>query len=448
MSSKNVLYIVICCLVLILSTQAYLISDYFKTTQAGLIRESDAILEQAFHSDLDHREIRFRHLTGKDTIEYAPVHTQENSVFINADDKNISGEDIMKNLDLMINSFVSETVPLAIQDLDSITEGILRSRNIRSDFVVSRIDAEGRVIEQSRDDSAASFFSVSSKIFPLNLENTAFLRLTLLNPFGIIVQRMALMLIGSLVFSVICIFAFRFLLQILARQKQLMAIKNDFFGSTAHELKRPVARLHMAVNSLASPRIDGDREKKERYWAVSKEAVAEMSAKIDMIMTLSMAEEGIFRLSVAEFDLSATIRALKEQFQVFSEKEVGVNTESLPESLMIKGDETHIRQCIANLIDNAVKYSGAVVDIVIALRREGKSVYISVKDNGIGIAPDKREMVFEKYARINTGSAAPSGFGIGLNYVKTVIEKHRGQVSLTSEVGKGSEFVLSLPVRM
>ncbi|MFT4073459.1 MAG: HAMP domain-containing sensor histidine kinase [Dysgonamonadaceae bacterium] len=445
MSNKGLLYIAVACLGLILLAQTYLVLDYFNTTRVALSRESDAILKETFHRDLNKRNKLFQQTLGLDTIAYSPEVSPEKSITVDARENNMKDDDFVNNLDVIINIATSQTVPLNVYSIDSITQTILQTRKIHSDFVIARIDSTGKTIESSHSKSRAGLFSISSAPLLINPKNSESLQLTLINPFGVIVKRMALMLISSFAFALICIVAFVKLMRILARQKELMAVKNDFFGTTAHELKRPVARLRMAIDSLGTERVYTNREKKERYLAISKEAVNEMSSTIQMILALSMAEEGVFELSITEFDLIPIICQLKGQFVSTSSKAVEINTPELPERLAVRGDETHIRQTIANLIDNAIKYSGEKVTITIKVVSEAKNVLVTVIDNGVGIAPEKQELVFEKYTRIPGQKKSISGFGIGLSYVKAVIEKHGGSISLRSQIDRGSEFVFSLP---
>jgi signal transduction histidine kinase len=109
-------------------------------------------------------------------------------------------------------------------------------------------------------------------------------------------------------------------------------------------------------------------------------------------------------------------------------------------------DKDHLRQCIANLLDNAIKYSGDSVKIFIIIQKLNDSLRLTVKDNGIGIETDKINKLFEKYTRLNSEQNSTAGFGIGLSYVKTVIEKHYGKIEVKSVTGIGSEFSLNIPV--
>ena len=223
-------------------------------------------------------------------------------------------------------------------------------------------------------------------------------------------------------------------------------MKNDFFGNTAHELKRPVAQLHLAIEALSKPAVIENVAKRERYLAISKEATKDMSEKITMIMTLSMAEEGVFKLNYSHFNLLEEVEKLKVQFSTVADKDVNIEIENASSDVMIKGDRDHLSQCIANLIDNAIKYSGVSVLIYISIQKMKDAWLLSVKDNGIGIKSEHIDRVFDKYTRLNTDAGTPSGFGIGLSYVKAVVEKHAGRMEVKSEEGRGSEFAMIIPV--
>jgi len=165
-----------------------------------------------------------------------------------------------------------------------------------------------------------------------------------------------------------------------------------------------------------------------------------------MIMTLSMAEEGVFNLNYSEFDINGVISDLREKFMAIADKKISILFENQEEKVIVRADRDHISQTIANLIDNAIRYSKESVQILITTQQIKKTLVLLVKDNGIGIRPEKINQVFEKYVRLNPEAGSPSGFGIGLSYVKAVVDKHSGRIELKSEVSIGSEFILYLPV--
>lgn len=444
MKNRFITILSILCLFLIFGSQTSIVFDHFRTTHDFLERETNAVLDDAYHAELDLRQ-KSREKGSKDII--IPPPTPKNTIVYNLDKMNIDKSDMLGLMNTAINEVVSKKKPLNIHKLDSLTSVILKARNIQSDFVVRVINpGTGMVLESSKKSFANSHFLIYSKYLPLDFEKKKSLQLVLINPFASIFKQMGTLLLSSFLLSLFCFYGLWFLFRIQARQKKLIDIKNDFFGHTAHELKRPVAHLHMALEALSNPAINENTAKRERYLAISKEATRDMSEKITMIMTLSMAEEGVFRLNYSEFDLNEVIAELKEKFLAIAEKSVAIQVENPTEKMIVKADKEHLSQSIANLIDNAIRYSKESVQIFISLQKIKTELILHVKDNGIGIKPERMDYVFEKYTRLNTETGSPPGFGIGLSYVKAVVEKHAGRIELKSEMAKGSEFILYLPV--
>ena len=253
-NSNHIIYIVTTCIFLIFVAQGYLVMDYFSTTRSGLIRESDAILEETFKQDLNLRNKIYKHIVGEDTLKQIPPHTKANTVNFDMGFKQVSHENVLNSLELTINSFISQTVPINIRTLDSVTSTVLRSRNIKSEFDIRLIDLKsGKTLSQSKPNKGLTIFQIPSQKLNIDLDKKQALQLTLLNPFGEILKRMGLMFLSSLSLAFICLLAFRYLIKILAKQKQLVTFKNEFLSNIAHELKRPVASLTFNLDCLSIP---------------------------------------------------------------------------------------------------------------------------------------------------------------------------------------------------
>jgi len=445
MSPKHISYIASVCLLLIMATQAYLVYDYYQTTRAGLVRESDAILQEAFRKDLSIRGEAYKHSVGEDTLKTPPPSTNENTASTSIQLAKEYKDNLTTLLDLTINNFISKSIPLNLNKLDSITGTILASRQIHSAYIINLVDpTNNQVLQQSKRGSISSFLVLSSKLLQTDLENKKSLQLILVNPFGVIITRMALMLASSLALSVICMFAFRFLLITLARQKKLVAFKNEFLGTIAHELKRPVASLMVNLDCMTMPTFAEDKTKRELLVSKSINATTELNDTIHMIVALAKVEEGLLVPDKQQIDLRQLFEELKGRFVNNAYKGVKIQTVYEADELMVTADRRLLSQCFANLIDNAIKYSDNEVLITITLKKEANRIVIWIKDNGFGISPEKLPSIFEKYSRAHTDNTKINGYGIGLNYVKTIVEKHKGEVSVQSKVGVGSEFVVKL----
>lgn len=450
MSTKAISYIAIISLFLVFLTQAYLIVDYFQTVREALIRESDAIISDAFREDLDKRNSLFK---SNDSLyvadKFNPIsgedeNDEDSGVVFDMSDTGGQGG-LLNNFDLIMNLFISKYIPININILDSVAGEVLHRRNIFSDYLVEIIDPKtDSILSASKYLSRSSLFIIPSQPYPLDFENKQALRLILINPFSLIIKRMGLMLIASIIFSVICLLAFRFLIRVLAKQKQLVKFKNEFLSNIAHELKRPVSSLLVNMEALEfAPSVSTDK-----YAGMmlknSVNSLNELKGTISMIVGLAKVEEGLLVLNKIPVDPVMLLEDLRMRFISSPAKKVKIETHFEISDIIIQADELMLTQCFANLIDNAIKYSHAEVLIVLSLVAKGSMIEVSIKDNGIGIPAEKIGTIFEKYSRVDH-QAKVGGFGIGLNYVKTIIEKHGGNISVKSEPGVGSEFIVSLP---
>jgi signal transduction histidine kinase len=173
-------------------------------------------------------------------------------------------------------------------------------------------------------------------------------------------------------------------------------------------------------------------------------SLTELNGAISMIVGLAKVQEGLLMLNKQPANITRIIQDLQNRFISSPSKKLTINADLGDEDVVITADSLMLTQCFANLIDNAIKYSGSVVEINISIKLNTNNVLVIFKDNGIGIPAEKIDKIFDKYSRVDNNTKV-NGFGIGLNYVKTIIEKHQGKISVTSEPGVGSEFTVSLP---
>lgn len=442
---KIIAYITSLSLFLIFASQAYLVYEYFVTTRNGLSRESNNILNDAFRTDLSRRNDIFEKINGTDQTIIAPPITDKSTAVIDLSQTESKDDNVLSIIDKAINTHISTIAPLDINKLDSITKTILKNKKINTDFIIKVIDQKsGKTITESPKTFNWSVFLISSDYITIDLYKKNVLQLVLVNPFKEIVERMGLMLGSSLIFSLICFWAFSYLQRILARQKELVAFKNDFLSSIAHELKRPVASLSFNLDCLTMPEVQSNAERNNQLLKRSISATDEMNATINMLVALAREEEGMLKLKRTETDLVQMLTSLKDRFGGSSFKKVTLDIQCELTQLKFNCDEELLNHCVANLIDNAIKYSGKEVKIDLGLKQTDTHTIISVKDNGNGIAEDKLTDIFGKYKRANTATDKTGGFGIGLNYVKTIVEKHGGRVEVESTPGVGSEFRIVL----
>lgn len=256
-------------------------------------------------------------------------------------------------------------------------------------------------------------------------------------------QMLPMILSSFFIFLLLATVSF-LILWALIKQKRITENNIDFFNNTAHELKTPLTNISLALKLLGN-KYEGI--KSDRYAQIIKCENSKLSDQIERVLFLSKMENGEYVMKEEELDLKEIVTEVVENMSLLINETKGSIDLKLPASSpKIRGDYLHINNVFRNLIDNALKYCEGVPKIKIEIKEEGNHVRVVVADNGIGISAQDREHVFEKFQRVNTGDIKRvKGFGIGLAYVKKVIEMHQGVVTVESELNKGSQFKLLIP---
>lgn len=447
MSTKTITRLAVFSLLFVFLTQTYLVYDYFKSVRFAIIKESDAIITEVFRIDLNNRNAQYSMISAQSRAVDGYFSNEDSEKALDFDLRQMQskGEGVTGNLDIFLHTIVSNFIPMSIQTIDSITSNVLRSRDITSNYLIQLINpSTNQVIESSKNISLGSLFVIRSKPLQLDFEGEQALVLQLVNPFTLIIQRMGLMLLTSIVFSIICLLAFMSLRTTLAKQKQLVRFKNEFLSNIAHELKRPIASLFVNCEMLQIPQIIESEAQRELYVRNSMNSLNELNGTISMIVGLAKEEEGLLTLNKKQIKLVEMLEDLMSGVIGNRNKQINFETNFESVNVVVSADPVMLQQCFANVIDNAIKYSKAEVHIKISLFVRGKFVELHFEDNGIGIPAAKIDSIFQKYSRVDENSNI-KGFGIGLSYVKTIIEKHGGSISVESAEGVGSNFKILLP---
>ena len=260
----------------------------------------------------------------------------------------------------------------------------------------------------------------------------------------VILRKMSGVIAASLILFLILAFSFWFLIHTMLKQKSLEEMKSDFTNNITHELKTPVAVAYAANDALLNFDAGNDPEKRREYLEISQGQLEKLEGMIEQILSMSMESRKTFELRRETIELEPLLQKLSEQHRLSAGKPCDIHID-VEKGLVLDADRFHLSNILSNLIDNAIKYSGSSVRIDITAKATDEGVEIRVRDNGIGIAPDKQKHIFEKFYRVPTGNVHDvKGYGLGLYYAKTMVEKHGGTITVTSTPGKGSDFVLSL----
>jgi signal transduction histidine kinase len=263
-----------------------------------------------------------------------------------------------------------------------------------------------------------------------------------------LIQSMWIMLATTLSFIFIIAGAFGASFFIIYRQKKLDSLKTDFINNMTHEFKTPVASISLATQMLKNERILADPEKIKRYSGIIEEENKRLSGHIENVLQVARYDKGEFKLNITDIHLNELLSDISSSLELRITTDGGELIRHLDaQNDLIKGDKAHLTNVFYNILENAIKYrKESALTIILSTHSNAKGVTIAIEDNGIGISGEDQKMIFQKFYRVPTGNIHNvKGFGLGLSYVKIIVDAHRGSIKLESELGKGSIFELFLP---
>ncbi|MEM9837263.1 MAG: HAMP domain-containing sensor histidine kinase [Bacteroidota bacterium] len=256
-------------------------------------------------------------------------------------------------------------------------------------------------------------------------------------------------LLASLLFALIILSCVGYTLYVIYRQKQLSDMKTDFINNMTHEFKTPIATISLATESITNPKISGYPDKVARFANIIKQENKRMNKQVEKVLQMAKLDKNELKLNLAPVDLHEVINNAVQYISLQVDPRGGrVTTQLAATPHQVEGDVTHLSNVINNLLDNANKYSPETPTIHISTRQTGSGMEVAIKDQGLGMNKEALKHIFDRFYRVNTGDRHDvKGFGLGLSYVKTIVEAHHGKIKVKSEPGKGSCFTLYFPYR-
>jgi len=263
----------------------------------------------------------------------------------------------------------------------------------------------------------------------------------------IVWMQMLTWLILSAIFILILIISSYYSNAFFMKQKKLSEMKSDFVNNMTHEFKTPIATISLASEMLMNKNIYNDPLKTKLYATVIHDENIRLESQVEQVLKISLLDRKEVRIRKKELDLHKVIAKTVGNFNLIVKKRDGSIVSFLyAKNAIINADRAHIINVISNLLDNANKYSPEAPEICITTRNIGEGILLSIEDEGIGISKENQKNIFKKLYRIHTGDIHDiKGFGLGLYYVKTIVELHSGIIKCFSELGKGSKFDVYLP---
>jgi two-component system phosphate regulon sensor histidine kinase PhoR len=263
-----------------------------------------------------------------------------------------------------------------------------------------------------------------------------------------LLKQIVTILTSSLVFIIIIGISFFWMMRSFLQQKKLSEMKTDFINNMTHELKTPITTIALASEALKDPEVIKNESRLNRYANLISEENKKLEGQVERVLQIARIDKGDSSIALAQIDLHDIIAEVAHNAGLMlEEKACALSLQLDAAKSIIYGDPVHIYSIINNLLDNAIKYSGAKPEISIKTHNIDHKIVVEIADNGIGMANEELKKVFDKFYRVPTGNVHNvKGFGLGLSYVKTMLEAHSGTISVKSAPGKGSTFNIVLPL--
>lgn len=258
------------------------------------------------------------------------------------------------------------------------------------------------------------------------------------------------LLAGSAGLLLVIVFSFAYSMFTIIRQRKLSELKNDFINNMTHEFKTPISTVSLACQALSDKDIPQTPELTGNYINIISEENRRLGLMAEKILQTAILEQGKLNLRFERINLHTLIQDVVKNISIQVEiRDGSIATELLADDPFLKADKVHLSNMIYNLLDNANKYSPRRPTILVTTGNTPDGLILRVKDNGIGISKSNQKKIFEKLYRVPTGDVHNvKGFGLGLSYVKFVVEKHGGTISVESDLNKGSTFIVFLPCNL
>lgn len=353
--------------------------------------------------------------------------------------------------------FLLETLPLEqridLGKLDSLIGRSLAEVGIAMKFNF-RIDVEAddslQRVNRRVDGTIIPSASYKVRLFPNDVISDRYdLVVFLEGKSSLVMKEMAALIILSIIFISIIIVSFIYVIRTIFTQKQFGESVINFINNMTHEFKTPISTIALASEAIAKPETLKSKAKLTKYNSVIADENVRMKRQVDKILQMAVLEEGEFELKRLPVDMHDVIgQAVKNISLQIDRKEGSLMTILNAKTCVVNGDAVHLTNIIHNVLDNAIKYSPQRPKVKIATHSDGRFLTVSVQDSGIGIPKEHLGRIFDKYYRVPTGNTHDvKGFGLGLSYVKLIAEAHDGNVSITSEPGKGTTVEIMLPYK-
>ncbi len=255
------------------------------------------------------------------------------------------------------------------------------------------------------------------------------------------------MLLISIILIIVIVYSFTYTITTIFRQKRLSEMKNDFINNMTHEFKTPISTISLACEALSDHDLRASGDILDSYLSMIQEENKRLAGMAEKILQTAVIDKGQLKMNKEKIDLHEIITDVIKNLRIQVEiKDGEIIRKFRATRSQIEGDKVHVTNLVYNLLDNANKYSPRKPQIRISTENAGTGIVMIIEDRGIGIGKNEQKKIFDKLYRVPTGNIHEvRGFGLGLSYVKAIVEEHHGRISLESEVNRGTKFRVFLP---
>jgi len=343
---------------------------------------------------------------------------------------------------------------VSLKFIDSLIKAELAEEGINTEYVFTIFNNKDKGLDfkyntaTNYDSTLTQNIGFHANIFPNDvLQEGNFLNVFFPRQKRYVISQMWFMLLLSGLLTIIIVYAFYYTISIFLKEKRISEVKNDFINNMTHELKTPISTISLACEALSDNTIIQNESMNTSYINMINQENKRLGKLVENVLQTAIIDRGELKIESSRINLHDLILKVIHHVEIQVKKKDGqINQLLNAKDVFVNGDQMHLSNVIFNLIDNANKYSPDEPKIEIVTQNEDEYIILSIKDQGIGISKENQKKIFEKLYRVPTGNVHNTkGFGLGLSYVKAIIEKHNGQISVFSELGKGSTFRIAIP---